>query len=214
MNAQIGQLEESELRLGGRYSLGNMRSNNGDRLLQLCAEERLFLASTNFRRGVKQLSTWRSPNSKYWSQIDHIAISYRWRGCFQNCRSFWNTHLESDHALVRARISLKFPTYHSNKPRVFKVNKLVETKAHHTYQEPLGTTLPAVSAISSSEVWLTINQAIKSVAETACDQEPVRQRSHWISGKSVDLLDKRRLIPMGKKCRTARKEVNRELKHS
>ena len=75
MNAQVGQLEESESSLGGRYSLGHTRSNNGDRLLQLCAEEHLFLASTHFRCGVRQLSTWRSPDSKHWTQIDLIAIS-------------------------------------------------------------------------------------------------------------------------------------------
>ncbi|CAH8448580.1 unnamed protein product [Dicrocoelium dendriticum] len=38
----------------------------------------------------------------------HIAISYRWRGCVQNCRSIWNTGVDTDHAHVCADLRMRF----------------------------------------------------------------------------------------------------------
>jgi hypothetical protein len=47
MNAQVGRLSSAELHLGGRFSVDAERTDNGERLLQLCADHNLFLASTN-----------------------------------------------------------------------------------------------------------------------------------------------------------------------
>ena len=92
--------------------------------------------------------------------------------------------------------------------------QLIQTESKRTYQETLDTALTVVPMNSSSEAWTAVNQAIRSAAKIACNQGPVRQRSHWISGKSMDLLDKRRLLPVGRKHRTARKRVCCELKQS
>ncbi|KER20673.1 LOW QUALITY PROTEIN: hypothetical protein T265_15260 [Opisthorchis viverrini] len=62
---------------------------------------------TNFRNSRSRLATWCPPTtSRPQTQIDHIAISYRWRGSITDCRSFWNTFVDSDHALVRSRFAL------------------------------------------------------------------------------------------------------------
>ena len=78
LNAQVGRLGTEESRLGGRWGLVGRRTDNGDRLLQLCTDHNLFLASTNFRHSHRRCATWRPPSaSQAWTQIDHIAISYR-----------------------------------------------------------------------------------------------------------------------------------------
>ncbi|KAA3670960.1 uncharacterized protein DEA37_0009507, partial [Paragonimus westermani] len=100
INTQVGRFGEAESRLGGRFGIASYRSDNGGRLLQLCVEHRLFLATTSFRHHARHCYTWRSPSlSQAWSQIDHIAVSYRWWGSTQECRSYWSTYLDSDHAL-------------------------------------------------------------------------------------------------------------------
>ncbi|RTG85806.1 uncharacterized protein DC041_0013076 [Schistosoma bovis] len=107
-NAQVGKLSDRERHLGGFYSVVAQRTDNGDRLLQLCSDNCLFLANTSFKDKEEHLLTWRPPNSSQrWTQIDHIAISHRWRGSIEDCRSFWSTCLDSDHALVRAHASRK-----------------------------------------------------------------------------------------------------------
>ena len=103
MNAQVGRIASSEKHLGGPFGIQTNRTDNDDRLLQLCADHKLYLISTNFKHKKRQTVTWRSNNPAHpWTQIYHIAISYRWRGSAEDCRSFWNTCIDSDHALVRS----------------------------------------------------------------------------------------------------------------
>ncbi|KER25930.1 hypothetical protein T265_06733 [Opisthorchis viverrini] len=78
MNAQAGKLSESETQLGGRHGLDSVRTDNGERLLQLYADRMLFLCSTNFRNSRSCLATWCPPAAgRPQTQIYHIAISYR-----------------------------------------------------------------------------------------------------------------------------------------
>ncbi|CAH8555377.1 unnamed protein product [Schistosoma haematobium] len=92
LNAQVGRLGTEESRLGGRWGIVGRRTDNRDRLLQLCTYHNLFLASTNFRHSHRRCATWRpSSASQAWTQINHIAISYRWRGCVQDRRQSYLT---------------------------------------------------------------------------------------------------------------------------
>ncbi|KER25013.1 hypothetical protein T265_07464 [Opisthorchis viverrini] len=68
MNAQAGA---TEAQLGGRIGLDTRRMDDGNRLLQMCADHRLLLCSTNFRNSRTLLTTWCQPTNQ-------PAISYRW----------------------------------------------------------------------------------------------------------------------------------------
>ena len=46
MNAQVGRFSTDEAQLGGCLGLDSVRTDNGDRLLQLCADHNLFLCSS------------------------------------------------------------------------------------------------------------------------------------------------------------------------
>ncbi|KER31525.1 hypothetical protein T265_02290 [Opisthorchis viverrini] len=102
LNAQVGRLSSLESHLGGRFGVDARRTDNGDRLLQLCADHELFLASTNFQHKHNPAA------ANYKSPVDHVAISHRWRATIQDCRSFWGTPLNSDYAMVRSRLTIKF----------------------------------------------------------------------------------------------------------
>ncbi|KAA3676475.1 uncharacterized protein DEA37_0004434 [Paragonimus westermani] len=96
-NAQLGRLSPDEKRLGGMFGVRAQRTDNGERLLQLCASH------------GKGTVTWRPPcASQPWTQLVHVAVSYRWRHCVKDCPVFWSNHLDSDHAVVRARFVLSF----------------------------------------------------------------------------------------------------------
>ncbi|CAH8453374.1 unnamed protein product [Schistosoma guineensis] len=47
-NAQVGRLNQAERHLGGYSGIPDQRTDNVDRLLQLCSDGRLFLTSTDF----------------------------------------------------------------------------------------------------------------------------------------------------------------------
>ena len=118
MNAQVGRLHSFESHLGSHFSVGAPRTDNRDRLLQLCTDDQLYLASTNFQHKRLHRVSWKpSCATQTWTQLDHFAVSRRWRSSIQDCRLFWCTPPESDHAMLRGRLSIKFPGVNgSNQP--------------------------------------------------------------------------------------------------
>ena len=78
LNAQVGRLSTDEAQLSGCLGLDSVRMDNGDRHLQQCADNKLFLYSKNVRKIRSRLATWIPPTAgQPWTQLDHVAISYR-----------------------------------------------------------------------------------------------------------------------------------------
>jgi hypothetical protein len=87
-NAQVGQLGPNKHKIGGRFAVRSRRTDNGDRLVHTCSMRDMFLCNTNLSHNKYRLVTWRpSSTNQPRTQIDHMAISYRWRGCIQGCQS-------------------------------------------------------------------------------------------------------------------------------
>ncbi|CAI2728541.1 unnamed protein product [Schistosoma spindalis] len=169
LNAQVGRLDTEESRLGGRWGLVGRRTDNGERLLQLCTDHNLFLASTNFRQSRRRCATCHPPSlSQAWIQIDHIAISYRWRGCVQDCRSFWSTYLESDHALVCANLTILFSGQRSDRHHRIDVSKLAATSVASKYRAELASKLTTIPPKSIDEHWLQLQDAMKMAGKVCC----------------------------------------------
>jgi hypothetical protein len=68
-NSKIGKGEETEM--AEKYGLGN-RNEAGERLLEFCTENALFLANTYFEQPEQRLYTWTSPDGKYKNQMECI----------------------------------------------------------------------------------------------------------------------------------------------
>ena len=215
MNAQVGRLGSNEARLGGRLGLPSERTDNGERLLQLCGDLGLFLCSTNFRNKKRHLATWRSPmNGQPATQIDHIAISYRWRGSITDCRSIWSTCVDSDHAIVRSRFCLRFSGKRSlYKPRIASEN-LQNPQVKQQYQNILQQTLPAEPSSEVSQYWKVISGTIQEAAISVCGYKQKSASLHWISNSTVALLDSRKSIPEGRQYNRIRRDLNRRITRS
>ena len=146
INAQVGRIASSGKRLGSSFGIQTNRTDNGDRLLQLCTDHKLYLISTNFKHKKRQTVTWRSNKPAHlWTQIDHIPISYRWRGSAEDCRSFWNTCIDSDHTLLRSRINLRLT---ENKLHAKVPSNTLSEAPKHTYQSGLVTHLSISDNVS------------------------------------------------------------------
>ncbi|CAH8658247.1 unnamed protein product [Dicrocoelium dendriticum] len=215
MNAQVGRLSSSEAQLGGNYGLNSERTDNGERLLQLCAEHQLFLSSTAFRHSGRRSATWRPPVAgQRWTQIDHIAISYRWRGSILDCRSYWSTCVDSDHALVRCRFSMNFTGRRTKRPLRLATEKLSQSSVRQAYQEALRIELPLSCPNDTELQWNRISAAMHDAGASACGTISRHRTSHWISERSVNLLESRRHLPAGSEHNVTRRAIRRELKRS
>ena len=213
-NAQLGQLSTPELSLGGRFTPGSKRTDNGDRLLHLCSKHGLFLANTNFRHKKIPSATWRSPNPEHpWIQLDQIAISRNWRGCIQDCRSYWSTPLDSDHALVLARFVPKFSGSKTCKKPSLAVSKLSDPEIKTKFQSKLDEKLTQSTFTDLNAQWESLRDALYSSAEEICGRT-AKELDPWISTNSLSLINKRRNIPAGKGYMEEWRKLDREIKRS
>ena len=219
MNAQIGRLNSMEAHLGGRFSVDMPRSDNGERLLHLCTDHRLFLANTNFQHKRLHRLTWRPPNpSQPWKQLDHIAISYRWRASIQDCRSFWSTPLDSDHAIVRATFSIKFPVGRRKSCHLDRPQQLQSAVVAEQYELKLTQNLEVLNHNPArgnvEEDWNHIKEAMLSASKAVCPLNPGHAKEHWISTESANLIESRKTIPASNDYDAARKSLRRRIKNS
>ena len=213
MNAQVGRIASSEKRLGGPFGIQTNRTDNGDRLLQLCADHKLYLISTNFKHKKRQTVTWRSNNPAHpWTQIDHIAISYRWRGSAEDCRSFWNTCIDSDHALVRSRINLRLT---GNKLHAKVPSKTLSEATKHTYQSGVVTHLSIPDNVSHpNDAWKCIKSAMEMAVKDITPSTSSSIHKEWISSHSAALIDARKKICSDHRYDEQRKSLKRRLTKS
>ena len=107
LNAKVGSQSEDEREVIGRYGLGE-RNERGERLLDFCWINRLFITNTKFKN-VKpsRCWTWESPDGQTHNKIDFILVSKSILSSVQNSRSFPSADVGSDHQLVLANIKLK-----------------------------------------------------------------------------------------------------------
>lgn len=215
-NSQVGRLMGPEKRLGGHFGVHANRTDNGERLLNLCADKGLFLASTNFEHKKRQCVTWRpSLPSQPWTQIDHIAISYRWRGSVEDCRSFWSTCLDSDHALVRARLSLHFTGRRKICPTKLPAIRFHDETTKGLYQTNLLTQLSSSSLCNESDAdWNRLRNAMSFAIESSCSPTGVPIQKQWITSASAALISLRQSIPSDTAFDTERKFLRRQLTKS
>ena len=78
--------------------------------------------------------------SQSWAQLNHIAIIFHWRASIQDFRSFWCTPLDSDHAILRAHLSVRFNS--GQRKRTFRNPTLhVNTIVAQLYRQELDAEL-------------------------------------------------------------------------
>lgn len=85
-NAQIGSENVNLEHVMGRYAVGRM-SSNGELFTELCAKYNIVIGGSLFPHKCIHKITWVSPDHVTENQIDHLAISRKWRGSLQDVRS-------------------------------------------------------------------------------------------------------------------------------
>ena len=86
----------------GKFDLG-MRNEAGQRLIEICQENRLVITNTLFQQHKRRLYTWTSPDGQHQNQIDYILCSQRWRSSIQSAKTRPGADCDSDHELLICR---------------------------------------------------------------------------------------------------------------
>ena len=103
-NAKVGSQETPGVT--GKFGLG-IWNEAGQRLIEFFQENTLVIANTLFQLHKRRLYTWTSPDGQYWSQIDYILCSQRWRSSILSAKIRPGADCGSDHELLVAKFRFK-----------------------------------------------------------------------------------------------------------
>ena len=103
MNAKVGEENTGREFTMGREGLGVM-NENGKLFADFCGQNDFIIGGTFFKHCNIHKATWKSPDLATHNQIDHIAISRRWRGQLLDVRVQRGADAGSDHEMVLARL--------------------------------------------------------------------------------------------------------------
>ena len=109
MNAEVGNNSENYEDIMGGHGAG-MRNENGVRLCDFCAMNRLIITGTIFPRKEIHKLTWVSSDGSNRNQIDHTLINRKFRSSVRDTRVYRGADVASDHYLVKTTIKLKLKT--------------------------------------------------------------------------------------------------------
>jgi len=79
-NEKVGSQETPGVT--GKIGLG-VQNEAGQRLIEFCQQNALFIVNTLFQQHKRRLYTWTSPDGQYQNQTDYILCSQRWRSSIQ-----------------------------------------------------------------------------------------------------------------------------------
>ena len=87
LNAKIVADNSGVKNVMGRHGMG-IRNKNGEKFIDLCMNYNLVIGGSLFPHKDIHKVTWVAPNQRTFNQIDHIAISKKWRRSLLDVRSY------------------------------------------------------------------------------------------------------------------------------
>ena len=201
-NAQLGPDNANKEEVMGRHGEGTM-TNNGDHFYDFCATNQLVIGGTLFPHPRPHKVTWRSPDGVTENQIDHIAISKRWRTSLQDVRSKRGADCGSDHHLVVADIKMKLAAM--KRPRSSRTkyasNKLRDTDTRDEFILKLSNKYDALyngSDDDDDEEETTVDHEwskIKEMYTSTCEEvlgKHTYEKKEWMKKDTWKLIEDRR----------------------
>jgi exonuclease III len=103
LNAKIGEYNTGLKNVMGRHGMG-ARNENGEMFIDTCMNYNLVIGGSLFPHKNIHKATWVAPNQRTFNQIDHVAISKKWRSLLLDVRSYRRANVASDYHLEVAQL--------------------------------------------------------------------------------------------------------------
>ena len=183
----------------GPDGIGEM-NENGEIFADFCAVNSLEIGGTLFPHKNCHKVTWVSPNGVTENQIDHIAISQRWRSSLQDVRNKRGADIASDHHLIIAKIQLKLLSTEKAKSRrkKFNVDLFKDPKVVQDYHILLQNKFSVLENLHDEET--SINTAWEMTRDSivlACEETVgylQQNRKQWMSENTWKIVNERRQV--------------------
>lgn len=210
LNAKVGGDHMTWPAVIGKFGIGEM-NNNGQRVLELCAQNGLLLGATHFQHKDIHKYTWKSPDGKIRNQIDHIIVNRKWKRSLKNVRTYRGADINSDHELVVADVQLSLLQSKKKQRKTVKYAdaKLTEEETAHNFDVQIGGRFSALGAEvgDSEKEWKTFKESVLETAEQLLGREEQVRKKQWVSNGTLELLKQRQAAKINSD--EARSEINR-----
>jgi hypothetical protein len=194
LNAKVGVDNKNFERILGIQGVGT-RSDNGDRFVELCNHHDMVIGGTLFAHKDIHKVTWYSNDGRTRNQIDHIAISHRWRRSLLDVRVFRGAELHTDHKLLMGTIQIKLA---ANK-RKFAISRrtvdpkrLQDPRLLREFKEEVSTSLGRLQFDEPDRRWEGVRAAYMGAAEKVIPKVPERKKC-YISDATWEIIQERKV---------------------
>ena len=131
-NARVGNDSHSiHPEVIGPHCFYDTTNSNGEKLVDLCEECKLYPAQMRFPQPRRRLWTWMHPSGST-HQLDHI-INQKWKNSLRNCRAYNSVELDSDHRIISIKLVCSLRT---TKSRPCKIQLEEITGRYHKEKVP------------------------------------------------------------------------------
>ncbi|XP_072380618.1 uncharacterized protein [Diabrotica undecimpunctata] len=189
MNAKVGEDNINLETVMGKHGLG-MMNENGERFTNFCSSHSLVIGGTIFPHKNIHKVTWTAPGHTRENQIDHIAISKRWRSSLLDVRNKRGADIASDHHLVIGTIKIKMAknkTTRNTKRPTYNLDKLKTVPGRHMFREELQLKTREREINS----WEDFADVLTEIAEDKLGKKE-KDRKEWISDETWNLIEERK----------------------
>ena len=214
-NAKIGVDQEGLWRdCRSRSGLGE-RNERGERLLQFCRDNALFIANTLGTHKNSRRCTWISNDGQTRNQIDYIMVNRRWKSGIKFARAFPGADVGSDHNLVLmnfiARLKKMTRNQITAERKRFDVSKLKDDKIREKYQNIIRNKFEPLMSLENpdpQELMEEVADILKDATMETCGLEENR-RHPWTPTEVLQLSEERRKLKGQRKDDKKRAKYNR-----
>lgn len=197
-NAKVGSDNRGWENVMGKHGLGPDRMNdNGTLFAELCVKYNLVIGGTLFPHKECHKATWVSPDKVTKNQIDHIAISRKWKTSLHDVRAFTGADVYSDHHLLVGNMKLKMRSMRRMNVRAerkLNIAQLKQPESCERFIRLMQEQLANVEDEPTAEArWNKTKTAFNTVGAEVLGYQ-IRERKEWISDHTWALIDERRLL--------------------
>ncbi|XP_039291250.1 craniofacial development protein 2-like [Nilaparvata lugens] len=179
-NAKVGPINEGVEHVMGTHGEGQV-NDNGERFINFCDEYELVIGGTIFPHKRCHKVSWVSPDNATENQIDHIAISRKFRGCLTNVRNKRGADVGSDHHLIMAEFRMKIMTCaqkFAKRGRKFDLGKLQENSIRGDFRLQLQNRFEALQMTPNVDIaWGEIQEIFTKTSEEVLGIRTPKKRS-------------------------------------
>ncbi|CAF1396827.1 unnamed protein product [Adineta steineri] len=186
-NAKVGSTTTSGIT--GNFGLG-VRNEAGDRLVDFCQNNSMFIANTFFQQPKRRLYTWTSPGGQYRNQIDYILCNQRWRSSIKLSKTRPTADCGTEHELLLAKIQIKL----KKTGKVVKQLKYDSANIPHQYTVNIKNRFDGLDLEDRlpEGLWTEIRGIIKEETTKNIPHQKKQKRAKWLSDDTLKVAEERR----------------------